>query len=80
MKICSGTNFAWVAPQHQKFSALSSSMLSLIFVVRGIQEQYDVAVSKFKCVPQDRSVYDESVYYECSEFISKSNHRHQFYH
>ena len=41
--------FAWVATQHQKFySTLSSSMMGLIFVHRGIQEQHDVAVSQFR--------------------------------
>ena len=44
--------------------------VKLDFCSLRIQEQYDVAVSQFRCVPQDRSVYDESVYYEYLKFIS----------
>ena len=37
----------------------------------------DLVVSQFRCVPQDTSVYDDSVYYEYTEFISKNN-QHRF--
>ena len=50
------------------------------FVLRGIQEQYDLVISQFTRVPQDTSVYNQSVYYEYTEFISKNNqHRFKFY-
>ena len=51
--------------------------VGLNFILRGIQEQYDLVVSQFRRVPQDTSVYDESVYYEYTEFISKNN-QHRF--
>ena len=38
--------------------------VGLNFVLRGVQEQYDLVPSQLTRVPQDLSVYDESVYYE----------------
>ena len=51
--------------------------VGLNFVLRGIQEQYDLVPLQFTRVPQDRSVYDSSVYYEYVEFVSKNN-QHRF--
>ena len=47
------------------------------FVLRGIQEQHDLAPSQLVRVPEDVTVYDESVYYQYTEFISKNN-QHRF--
>ena len=51
--------------------------VGLNFVLRGIQEQYDLVPSQFVRCPQDTRIYDESVYYEYREYISKNN-RHRF--
>ena len=51
--------------------------VGLNFVLRGVQEQYDLLPSQFSRVPQDRSVYNESVYYEYTELIAKNN-QHRF--
>ena len=49
----------------------------LHFVLRGVQEQYDLVPSQFTREPQDLSVYNSSVYYEYIEFVSKNN-QHRF--
>ena len=41
--------------------------VGLNFVLRGIQEQHDLVTSQFNHVPQDRGIYDASVYYEYRE-------------
>ena len=51
--------------------------VGLNFVLRGIQEQYDLVPSQFTRVPQDIGIYDASVYYEYREYISKNN-QHRF--
>ena len=51
--------------------------MGLNFVLRGVQEQYDLVPSQLTRVPQDLSVYDESVYYEYVELIAKNN-QHRF--
>lgn len=51
--------------------------VGLNFVLRGVQEQYDLIPSQFVRVSQDVQKYDESVYYEYREYISKKN-QHQF--
>jgi hypothetical protein len=47
--------------------------MGLNFVLRGIQEQYDLVPSQLKRLPSDVTVYDESVCYIYTEFISKNN-------
>ena len=51
--------------------------VGLNFVLRGVQEQYDLVPLQFIQVPQDRLVYDSSVYYKYVEFVSKNN-QHRF--
>ena len=51
--------------------------VGLHFVLRGVQEQYDLVPRQFSRFPPDASVYDSSVYYEYTEFISKNN-QHRF--
>ena len=51
--------------------------VGLNFVLRGVQEQYDLIPSQFVRSPQDKHVYDSSVYYEYTELISKNN-QHRF--
>ena len=51
--------------------------VGLNFVLRGVQEQYDLVPLQFPRVPQDTSVYDSSVYYEYVELVSKNN-QHRF--
>ena len=51
--------------------------VGLNFVLRGVQEQHDLIRSQFVRVPQDMQIYDESVYYEYREYISKNN-QHRF--
>jgi hypothetical protein len=51
--------------------------VGLNFVLRGVQEQHDLVPLQFTRVPQDRTVYDPSVYYEYVEFVSKNN-QHRF--
>ena len=51
--------------------------VGLNFVLRGVQEQYDLIPSQFVRVPQDMQRYNESVYYEYREYISKNN-QHRF--
>ena len=51
--------------------------IGLNFALRGVQEQHDLVPSQFHRVPEDNSVYDESVYYEYHEFMSKNN-QHRF--
>ena len=43
--------------------------VGLNFVLRGVQEQYDLIPSQFVRVPQDMQRYNESVYYEYREYI-----------
>ena len=42
-----------------------------------MQEQHDLIPSQFSRVPQDKSVYNTSVYYEYTELVSKNN-QHRF--
>ena len=51
--------------------------VGLNFVLRGVQEQHDLIPSQFSRVPQDKSVYNTSVYYEYTELVSKNN-QHRF--
>ena len=51
--------------------------VGLHFVLRGIQEQYNLIPSQFKRFPPASDVYNGSVYYEYTEFISKNN-QHRF--
>ena len=53
--------------------------VGLNFALRGVQEQYELAPAQFQCVPLDTKIYmyDESVYYQYTEFISKNN-QHRF--
>ena len=51
--------------------------VGLNFVLRGVQEQYNLVPLQFTRVPQDRRVYDSSVYYEYVELVSKNN-QHRF--
>ena len=51
--------------------------VGLNFVLRGVQEQYDLVPLQFTRVPEDTSVYDSSVYYEYVELVSKNN-QHRF--
>ena len=51
--------------------------MGLNFVLRGIQEQYDLVPRQFTRVPEDRRVYNSLVYYEYVEFVSKTN-QHRF--
>ena len=51
--------------------------VGLNFVLRGVQEQYDLQQSQLKRVPPDVRVYNGSVYYEYTEYISKNN-QHRF--
>ena len=46
--------------------------IGLNFVLRGIQEQYNVVPFQCVCCLQDTRIY-ESVYYEYREYISKNN-------
>ena len=50
--------------------------VGLNFVLRGVQEQYDLVPSQFIRVPQDKNFYDSSVYYKYIEYISKNNQHH----
>ena len=47
--------------------------LGLHFVLRGVQEQHDLLVKQLQRIPSDYSVFNNSVYYEYTEFISKNN-------
>ena len=49
----------------------------LHFVLRGVQEHYDLVPLQFTWEPRDQSVYHSSVYYEYVEFVSKNN-QHRF--
>ncbi len=51
--------------------------LGLHFALRGIQEQYDLVPQQVSRFPPDTTVYDSSVYYQYTEFISKNN-QHRF--
>ena len=51
--------------------------VGLNFVLRDVQEQYDFVPHQFTRIPQDRNVYDASVYYEYVELVSKNN-QHRF--
>ena len=54
-----------------------SFYVGLNFVLRGVQEQYDLVLHQFTCVTQNRRVYNSSVYYEYVQFVSKNN-QHRF--
>ena len=47
--------------------------VGLHFALRGFQEQYDLVPSQLSRFPPDSSVYDSSVYYQYTEFVSKNN-------
>ena len=47
--------------------------VGLNFVLRGVQEQYNLVPSQFKRIPSDCSIYNDDVYYQYSEYISKNN-------
>ena len=51
--------------------------IGLNFIVRGTQEQYDLIPSQFQRVPANHAVYNETVCYEYTEYISKNN-QHRF--
>ena len=51
--------------------------VGLNFVLRGVQEQYDLILSQFVRVPQDMQRYDESVYYKYREEQPTPIQRHQ---
>ena len=51
--------------------------VGLYFVLRGVEEQYNLQPEQFKRFPDDVSVYSEETYYEYTEFISKNN-MHRF--
>ena len=47
--------------------------IGLHFVLRGVQEQHDLMMKQFVRVPSDSTLYDSNVYYEYTEYISKTN-------
>ena len=51
--------------------------VGLHYALRGVQEQYDLVPEQFCRVPLDTKVYNASVYYEYTEFLSKNN-QHRF--
>lgn len=51
--------------------------VGLNYVLRGVQEQYDLLPRQFVRVPSDLSIYDDSVFYKYTEYISKNN-QHRF--
>ena len=51
--------------------------MGLNFTLRGVQEQYDLVPDQLKRVPPDVGIYNSSVYYLYTEFISKNN-QHRF--
>ena len=51
--------------------------VGLNFALRGVQEQHDLVPAQLSRVPSDMGVYDASVYYEYTEFLSKNN-QHRF--
>ena len=51
--------------------------VGLHFALRGVQEQHDLLPQQFARFPPDTTIYDPSVYYKYTEFISKNN-QHRF--
>ena len=51
--------------------------MGLQFCLRGVQEHYDLVPHRFTRFPADISIYDNSVYHQYTEFISKNN-QHRF--
>ena len=51
--------------------------VGLHFALRGVQEQHDLSPQQFIRFPPDVSVYNSNVYYQYTEFISKTN-QHRF--
>ena len=47
--------------------------VGLNFALRGVQEQHDLVPAQFVRVLLDTKVYNASVYYEYTEFLSKNN-------
>ena len=47
--------------------------VGLHFALRGVQEQHDPVSAQFSRVPADPKVYNASVCYEYTEFLSKNN-------
>lgn len=54
--------------------------MGLRFCLRGVQEHHDLQVDQLKRHPSDVRVYDESIFYTYTEFISKNNlHRFKIF-
>lgn len=51
--------------------------IGLQFCLRGVQEQYELSPSQLTRHPPHMTVYNEEVYYQYTEFISKNN-QHRF--
>ena len=51
--------------------------IGLQFCLRGVQEQYELSPSQLIRYPPDMTVYNEEVYYQYTEFMSKYN-QHSF--
>ena len=47
--------------------------IGMNFALQGIQEQHDLVPDQLVRVPANVNVYDDSVYYQYTEFISKNN-------
>ncbi len=47
------------------------------FILRGVEEQHTLQRVQLLCEPSDTAVYDNTVYYKYTEFISKNN-QHRF--
>ena len=51
--------------------------VGLNFALRGVQEQHDLVPAQFCRMPSDSKVYNASVYYEYTEYLS-TNNQHRF--
>ena len=51
--------------------------VGLNFVLRGVQEHYDLIPSQFTCIPKYKTIYNMSVYCEHTELVSNNN-QHRF--
>ncbi len=47
--------------------------MELRFVLRGVQEHYDLMVRQLNRVFTDRAIYTDEVHYKYTEYISKNN-------
>ena len=61
----------------KSFSAQVFFNVGLNYALRGVQEHHDLVPAQFCRVPVDSKVYNASVYYEYTEFLSKNN-QHRF--